>query len=86
MTGKCDKCDKIFNSHDGGWVCPKCGYVVCPECEMIPEGSEEPTCQRPGPLDFIMNRLICVHGENPNVDYMQRLREIAEENRGCGHG
>lgn len=29
-------------------------------------------------LTFIYNRLIHVHGENPNYDYMHALKEIIE--------
>jgi hypothetical protein len=46
MTGRCDICEKIFNSHDGGWICPTCGKVYCPECEVMPDGVNEPLCTK----------------------------------------
>jgi len=46
MTGRCDICEKIFNSHDGGWICPTCSKVYCPECEVMPDGANEPLCPK----------------------------------------
>ena len=33
MTGKCSHCDIVFNTKDGGSMCPMCGDIACPECE-----------------------------------------------------
>ena len=46
MMGKCSKCSKTFDSHDGGFACLTCGYTVCPKCEVTPEGADEPICTK----------------------------------------
>ena len=35
--------------------------------------------KKPSHLEFIYNRLIQVHNENPRVDYMVKFKEIIEE-------
>jgi len=46
MTGKCDICGKIFNSHDGGSMCLKCGHTACPNCEIIDPTTNEALCSK----------------------------------------
>ena len=69
------------------FTCIKCGMSVQDTPEQMPYGKETP-CFRcldierdkkqsiKDHLEFIYYRLINVHSENPNTDYMLRLEKI----------
>lgn len=33
MITKCDKCEELFETHDGGQICVNCNKTFCPDCE-----------------------------------------------------
>jgi hypothetical protein len=34
MGARCDLCERMFDSHDGGQICTKCDKTFCPRCEV----------------------------------------------------
>ena len=53
MMAKCTKCEKTFDSHDGGYACQECKAVYCPECEFISDGADEPICPLCDGLNYL---------------------------------